>query len=63
MNQSKRLFRPLSACSVKEWVWTRRGGLVVAYKDGLVCKSAWGTLPAFLKAVRERREAAVEVTI
>jgi hypothetical protein len=50
-----------SHSSVRQWTWTRTGGLWVTYKDGMECKSDHGTLPVFLKAVAEGREAAVEV--
>jgi hypothetical protein len=45
--------------SVRYWSWTARKGLVCHYRNGFNCKSDWGTLPAFLKAVKERRETAI----
>jgi hypothetical protein len=44
---------------VKRWTWTARGGLRVEYVDGLCCRSAWGSLPEFLRAVAEQREVGV----
>jgi hypothetical protein len=49
--------------SVARWYWSRGRGLRVVYRDGTDLRSAWGTLPAFLRAVRERRESAIEVTV
>ena len=49
--------------SVVRWEWTRRGGLIVVYSGGLVCRSAWGTLREFLKAILEGRENAREAEI
>lgn len=48
--------------SVARWEWTSRDGLRVVYKDGLRCKSDWGTLRDFLTAIKEGREHAREVT-
>jgi len=44
---------------VHHWEWTKRKGLICHTRNGLTWKSEWGTLPAFLKAVRERRETAI----
>ena len=63
-----RIFTPTSAFAVgrnsipnhvKHWTWTRSAGLRVKYIDGLECRSAWGSLPEFLKAVAEHREIGV----
>lgn len=47
---------------VKQWTWTRSEGLWTEYLDGLKLPSDWGTLAEFLRAVREGREQAREVT-
>lgn len=59
---NKRVFVPSSKnanTTVERWTWTKSGGLCVEFMDGFKCKSAWGSLPEFLKAVRESREVAV----
>ena len=46
--------------SVVKWTWEKRTGLIVHYSDGLVVRSAWGTLREFLAAIRDGRERASE---
>lgn len=62
----KRTWKPtgttVRATAVKEWTWTRREGLMVETIDGTRLRSAWGTLREFLKAVKEGRERATEIT-
>ena len=41
---------------VVRWEWSPAGGLRVVYADGLRCRSAWRSLPEFLRAVAEGRE-------
>lgn len=57
-----RVFIPTIAKSIKRWVWTPSKGLMVEFTDGAPPRrSDWGSLVAFLRAVKEGREHATEV--
>lgn len=61
MSMTKRTFTPTQESKVQKWVWTKGKGLMVWYKDGTgPFNSWWGSLPEFLKAVKEGREVEVE---
>lgn len=49
--------------SIERWVWTPRSGLRVHYFGQPSVRSDWRTLPAFLKAIKEGREHAVEIKL
>ena len=59
MRQSRVFVPSVTHRSIRRWVWSRNGGLKVEYLDGLTLKSDWGSLPEFLRAVRDGREVGV----
>jgi hypothetical protein len=58
-----RLWEATGPGTVALWWWTPSRGLRVMLRDGASCRSGWGSLRAFERAVQERREGpAREVT-